>query len=65
MKQAGKLPPRKFTNDVVRAGNPMALIDDLEELAVLFKTSDGRINIPDIFRIQPGMKRKGGVRAVR
>ncbi|MBF0626583.1 MAG: hypothetical protein HQL91_00030 [Magnetococcales bacterium] len=62
---AGKLPPRKFSTDGVQAGNPALLIDDLEELAVLSRTSDGRINIPDIFRIKSGMKRKGGVRAVR
>ncbi|NGZ06396.1 MAG: hypothetical protein G8237_08570 [Magnetococcales bacterium] len=65
MKKAGKLPPRRFTSDPVRAGNPMALIDDLEELAVLWRISDGRINIPDIFRIQTGMKRKGGVPPVQ
>jgi hypothetical protein len=56
-----KLPPRRFTIDPFRRGRPEALIDDLVELAVLYRTKDGRLNIPDIFRVGFGIKRKGGV----
>jgi len=60
-----KLPPRRFTSDPIRRGRPEALIDDLVELAVLYRTKDGRLNIPDIFRVGFGIKRKGGVRPPR
>lgn len=59
---ARKLPPRRFTTDPNRKGHPDALIDDLVELAVLYRTEDGRINMPDIFRVGFGIKRKGGVK---
>lgn len=60
-----KLPPRRFTNDPFRRGSPEALIDDLVELAVLYRTSDGRLNMPDIFRVGFGIRRKGGVKPPR
>ena len=62
---APKLPPRRFTNDPFRMGKPEALIDDLVELAVLYRTKDGRLNIPDIFRVGFGIRRKGGVKPPR
>lgn len=62
---ARKLPPRRFSSDARRAGDPLALIDDLVELAVLYRTDDGRINIPDIFRVGFGIRRKGGVKPPR
>jgi hypothetical protein len=65
-KAAGaKLPPRRFTNDPFRKGSPEALIDDLVELAVLYRTKDGRLNVPDIFRVGFGIRRKGGVKPPR
>jgi len=60
-----KLPPRRFTNDPFRKGTPEALIDDLVELAVFYRTKDGRLNMPDIFRVAFGIRRKGGVRPPR
>jgi hypothetical protein len=57
-----KLPPRRFTTDPNRRGRATALIDDLVELAVLYRTEDGRLNMPDIFRVGFGIKRKGGVK---
>ena len=60
-----KLPPRRFTSDPIRGGRTEALIDDLVELAVLYRTKDGRLNIPDIFRVGFGIKRKGGVKPPR
>ncbi|MBF0560916.1 MAG: hypothetical protein HQL37_02645 [Alphaproteobacteria bacterium] len=65
MKDAGKLPPRLYTTDPLRNGRADTLIDDLVELAVVSRASGGRINIPDIFRVSAGIKRKGGVPAAR
>ena len=62
---ANKLPPRRFTSDPFRQGRTEALVDDLVELAVLYRTKDRRLNIPDIFRVGFGIKRKGGVRPPR
>ena len=65
-KAAGpKLPPRRFTNDPFRKGSAEALIDDLVELAVLYRTKDSRLNMPDIFRVGFGIRRKGGVKPPR
>jgi hypothetical protein len=61
----GKLLPRRFVTDPVRAGKTEALIEDLVELAIIYRTDDGRINIPDIFRVGFGIKRMGGVRPPR
>jgi hypothetical protein len=67
LKQAtgSKLLPRRFVTDPVRAGRTEALIEDLVELAIIYRTHDGRINIPDIFRVGFGIKRMGGVRPPR
>lgn len=67
MKEAAraKLPPRRFTNDPFRNGSAEALIDDLVELAVLYRTKDGRLNMPDIFRVGFGIRRRGGVKPPR
>lgn len=60
-----KLPPRRFNTDPIRKGKAEALIQDLVELAVLYRTTDGRLNIPDIFRVGFGIRRLGGVRPPR
>lgn len=60
-----KLPPRRFNTDPYRSGSPEALIDDLVELAVLYRATDARLNMPDIFRVGFGIKRKGGVKLPR
>lgn len=64
-KTRNKLPPRRYTSDPIRRDRPEALIYDLVELGVLYRTKDGRINIPDIFRVGFGIKRKGGVKPPR
>lgn len=61
-KRNERLPPRRYSSDAVRKGTPEALVDDLIELAVLYRTEDRRYNMPDIFRVGFGIKRKGGVR---
>lgn len=62
VRAATKLPPRRFTTDPGRSGRKEVLIDDLVELAVLYRTEDGRLNMPDIFRVGFGIKRMGGVK---
>ncbi len=60
-----KLPPRHFTTDSPRKNRAEALVDDLVELAVVYRTESGGLNIPDIFRVGSGIKRKGGVKPPR
>jgi hypothetical protein len=60
-----KLPPRRFSTDPYRPRSHEALIDDLVELAVLYRTEDNRLNMPDIFRLEFNIKRKGGVKPPR
>ncbi len=38
------------------------LIEQLERLRIFFELSDGRINMPDLFRLQVNVKRKGGMK---
>ena len=38
---------------------------DIESLGVFLRMRDGRINIPDVFRVGYGLGRRGGVRPVR
>lgn len=63
--QNQRLPPRRYTSDPNRKGDLQALVDDLIELAVLYRTEDKRLNMPDIFRIGFGIKRQGGVKPPR
>lgn len=39
-----------------------ALVDELVELGVVQRLADGRINVPDVYRLGFGMRRKGGVK---
>lgn len=56
---AVKLPPRhiEWGVDGVRL--------DLESLGVFLRLLDGRVNIPDVFRVGYGLGRRGGVRPIR
>lgn len=38
------------------------LIDQLIKLKIFFRLADGRINMPDLFRLQANVKRKGGMK---
>ncbi|ANB78119.1 hypothetical protein AYM40_37775 (plasmid) [Paraburkholderia phytofirmans OLGA172] len=60
-----KLPPRRYGTDPLRKGTVGALIEDLVELAILYRTEDDRLNMPDIFRVGFGIRRMGGVRPPR
>jgi hypothetical protein len=58
-----RLPPRRYSID---PGRPLtALAEDLIELAVIYQTENKRFNMPDIFRVGFGIKRKGGVKPPR
>ena len=41
------------------------LRDDLEALSIFQRLLDGRVNIPDVFRVGYGLGRRGGVKPVR
>lgn len=60
-----KLPPRRFGTDPIRGGSMDVLIEDLVELAIMYRTEDERLNMPDIFRVGFGIRRMGGVRPPR
>ena len=54
-----KLPPRHLDQ------GPDGVRRDLESLGVFLRLHDGRVNIPDVFRVGYGLGRKGGVRPIR
>ena len=54
-----KLPPRHIDQ------GPDGVRRDLEGLRVFYRMLDGRVNIPDVFRVGYGLGRKGGVKPVR
>ena len=54
-----KLPPSRIEE------GPDGVRQDLESLHVFLRMHDGRVNVPDVFRIGYGLGRRGGVRPVR
>jgi len=54
-----KLPPRHLGE------GPDGVRRDLESLGVFLRLHDGRVTIPDVFRVGYGLGRKGGVRPIR
>lgn len=54
-----KLPPRHIDQ------GPDGVRGDLEGLRVFYRLFDGRVNIPDVFRLGYGLGRKGGVKPVK
>ncbi len=44
---------------------PDGVRKDLEDLGVFMQLKDGRVNIPDVFRVGYGLGRRGGVRPIR
>ena len=47
---------------VTKAEKHDALIQALIDIGVANRIPDGRLNIPDLFRVAAGMGRKGGVK---
>ncbi len=54
-----RLPPRH-----IHRGEE-GLLDDLIELGLFSRMSDGRLNMPDVYRVAFGLGRRGGVKPVR
>jgi hypothetical protein len=44
---------------------PESLLAALESIAVMEERANGKINVPDIFRVEAGIKRMGGVAVPR
>jgi hypothetical protein len=61
--QTGRyLPPPRVGSRVDDASTHAALVDTLDHLGILEVTGDGRLNMPDLFRLAAGVKRMGGVK---
>ena len=54
-----RLPPAHLSE------GPTGLRKDLEELGIFLQMTDGRVNIPDVFRVAYKIGRKGGVKPLR
>ena len=54
-----RLPPRNIDREEV------GVREDLESMGVFRRLHDGRVDIPDVFRVGYGLGRKGGVKPVR
>jgi len=55
------LPPHALEGQAREETLTQALI----EIGVINRTADGRLNMPDLFRVAAGIGRRGGVRAIR
>lgn len=55
------LPPHALENQAQEETLTQAMI----EIGVINRTADGRLNMPDLFRVAAGIGRRGGVRAIR
>lgn len=53
------LPPRNIDRGTI------GIREDLESLGVFYRLRDGRVNIPDVYRVGYGLGRHGGVKPVR
>lgn len=54
-----RLPPGRLDD------GPTGVREDLEALGVFQRLSDGRVNLPEVFRVAYGIGRQGGVKPVR
>ncbi len=50
---------------VIIEHNPEALLKTMTSIAVMEERANGKINVPDIFRVEAGILRKGGVAVPR
>lgn len=53
------------TADLLDRDQESALMTTLREIGVLELRSNGKVNVPDIFRVEAGIKRRGGVKLPR
>lgn len=54
-----KLPPQRMEE------GPEGVLTDLQELGVVQRLSDGRVQMPDVYRIAFGLGRRGGVKPLK
>ncbi|HET7867340.1 MAG TPA: hypothetical protein VFL86_23290, partial [Burkholderiaceae bacterium] len=54
-----KLPPQHL------ADGPEGVLADLQELGLIQRQHDGRIQMPDVYRIAFGLGRRGGVKPLK
>ena len=59
-KSGKKLPPLQLADNPADAES--RLLEELSHINVVEKRTNGKINMPDIFRVAAGIKRRGGVR---
>ena len=59
------LPPYALESTQTPAQQLRALVQTLVDIGVVREMPDGRVNIPDLFRVGAGIGRRGGVRPVR
>lgn len=59
------LEPRNAPVGLIQADDLSALLDAMKNIAVMEERANGKINVPDIFRIEAGIMRKGGVAVPR
>lgn len=63
--ESPRLPPHTLLDRYDEEEKEESLLGALTQVGVANATADGRINIPDLFRIAAGIGRKGGVRRTR
>ena len=56
------IPPGEVLNADDENEAYLKLIEQLKRLKIFFELSDGRINMPDLFRLQVNVKRRGGMK---
>ena len=56
------IPPGEVLQAQTDAEAYHLLVDQLVKLRIFFLLTDGRINMPDLFRLQADVKRRGGMR---
>lgn len=56
------IPPGEVLNATSDADAHAQLVQQLVRLKIFFLLHDGRINMPDLFRLQANVKRKGGMK---
>ena len=56
------LPPPRIASQIDDIATHSALIDTLDHLGIVEVIGDGRLNMPDLFRLAAGVKRMGGVK---
>ncbi len=61
--QENALPPVRLNEAAPSASQEDALIEDLVAIGIVERRPNDKINVPDIFRLAAGIKRRGGVAA--